>query len=203
MAARFFHYTAVIMLSGVFAFERLVSGPAFRQSGASLTGAAALRQRLGWLAWANLALALASGAAWLVAVAVGMSGKPFGTALLQGAVPIVLTRTRFGEDWLVRLGLAVALGFCLLVQGGRRWRASRAIGWTALLLAAAMLASLAWAGHGASTPGPAGDLHLAADLCHLLAAGLWLGTLLPLVLLLAEGRRTRPPTMHCSPRIRP
>jgi putative copper resistance protein D len=103
----------------------------------------------------------------------------------------VLTRTRFGEDWQLRLALAVALGFCLLVQGGRRWRANRAIGWTALLLAAAMLASLAWAGHGAATPGPAGDLHLAADFCHLLAAGLWLGTLPPLVLLLAEGRRTR------------
>ena len=54
-----------------------------------------------------------------------------------------------------------------------------------------MLASLAWAGHGAATPGAAGDLHLAADVLHLLAAGLWLGTLPPLVLLLAEVRRIR------------
>jgi putative copper resistance protein D len=178
------------MLTGVFAFERLVAIPAFRQSGAALASAARLRQRLSWLAWANLALALASGTAWLVAVAAGMSGKPLGVALSQGAVATVLTRTRFGEDWQLRLALAAALGFCLLVQRGRRWRASRAIGWTALLLATAMLASLAWAGHGAATPGPAGDLHLAADFCHLLAAGLWLGTLPPLVLLLAEGGRT-------------
>jgi copper resistance protein D len=191
IAARFFHFVAVIMLTGVFAFERLVAIPAFRQSEAALASAARLRRRLGWLAWANLALALVSGAAWLAAVAAGMSGKPLGTALSQGAMPIVLTRTRFGEDWQLRLALAVALGFCLLVQRRRRWRASRTIGWTALLLAAAMLASLAWAGHGASTPGPAGDLHLAADFCHLLAAGLWLGTLPPLVLLLVEGRRTR------------
>jgi putative copper resistance protein D len=191
IAARFFHFVAVIMLTGVFAFERLISGPAFRQSGAALASTAALRRRLGWLAWANLALALASGAAWLAAVAAGMSGKPLGTALSQGAVPIVLTRTRFGEDWQLRLALAVAIAFCLLVQRGRRWRASRAIGWTALLLAAAMLASLAWAGHGAATPGSAGDLHLAADFSHLLAAGLWLGTLPPLVLLLAESRRIR------------
>ena len=191
IAARFIHFAAVIMLTGVFAFEHLVSGPAFRQSGAALASAATLRRRLGWLAWANLALALASGAAWLAAVAAGMSAKPLATALLQGAVPTVLTRTRFGEDWQLRLALAVALGFCLLAQGGRRWRADRAIGWTALLIAAAMLASLTWAGHGAATPGPAGDLHLAADFCHLLAAGLWLGTLPPLVLLLAEGRRTR------------
>jgi putative copper resistance protein D len=52
-----------------------------------------------------------------------------------------------------------------------------------------MLASLAWAGHGAATPGPPGDLHLTADIFHLLGAGLWLGTLPPFILLLAEARR--------------
>ncbi len=190
IAARFFHFTAVIILTGVFAFERLVAGPAFQQSGAEPASAARLRRRLGWLAWASLALAIGSGAAWLVAVAAGMSGKPLGVALSQGAVPVVLTRTRFGEDWQLRFALAVLLGFCLLAQRRWRWRASGAIGWAALLLAAAMLASLAWAGHGAATPGPAGDLHLTADFIHLLAAGLWLGTLPPLILLLAEARRT-------------
>jgi putative copper export protein/mono/diheme cytochrome c family protein len=99
----------------------------------------------------------------------------------------VLTHTQFGEDWLLRLALAVLLGLCLLEQ---RRRARRMIGWTALLLAAVMLASLAWAGHGAATPGPPGDLHLTADIFHLLGAGLWLGTLPPLILLLAEARRT-------------
>ena len=97
--ARFFHFSAVIMLTGVFAFERLVSGPAIRQSGATVASVAGLRRRLGWLAWACLALAIGSGAAWLVAVAAVMSGKPLGVALSQGAVPVVLTRTRFGEDW--------------------------------------------------------------------------------------------------------
>jgi uncharacterized membrane protein len=38
---------------------------------------------------------------------------------------------------------------------------------------------------------PAGDLHLAADFCHLLAVGLWLGTLPPLIMLLAEARRSQ------------
>ncbi len=188
IAARFFHFSAVIMLTGVFAFERLVAGPALRQSGAAGASAAGLHRRLGWLAWASLTLALVSGAAWLVAVAAGMSAKPLGVALLQGAVPVVLTRTRFGEDWLLRLALAVLLGFCLSWQ---RRRPSGAIGWTSLWLAALMLASLAWAGHGAATPGAPGDVHLTADILHLLAAGLWLGTLPPLILLLAEARRTR------------
>ncbi len=166
IAARTLHFAAAITLTGVLAFERLVAGPAFRHSGA--VAATGLRRRLGWLAWASLVLALVSGAAWLVAVAAGMSGKPLGVALTQGAVPVVLTRTRFGEDWLLRFAVAVLLGFCLL---GQRWRAGGAIGWTALILAALMLASLAWAGHGAATPGPPGDLHLTADIFHLLGAG--------------------------------
>jgi putative copper resistance protein D len=190
IVARFFHFTAVIMMTGVFAFERLISGPAIRQSGAAVASAAGLRRQLGWLAWASLVLAIGSGAAWLVAVAAGMSGKPLGIALSQGAVRSVLTRTRFGEDWQLRFALAVALGFCLLgqrgqrrrVRGGRNEFRGPVLWWEA---------SLAWAGHGAATPGPSGDVHLAADFFHLLGAGLWLGTLPPLILLLAEARRTR------------
>ena len=189
IAARFVHFTTAILLTGVFAFERFVADPTFQLFNAEPAGETRLRRRLGWLAWTSLPLAVGSGAVWLVVVAAGMSGEPLGAALLQGAVPIVLTRTQFGEDWLLRLAMAVLLGFCLLGRGRRRWRVSGAIGWTALFLAAAMLASLAWAGHGAATPGPAGDLHLAADFLHLLAAGLWLGTLVPLALLLTEARR--------------
>jgi putative copper resistance protein D len=189
IAARFVHFTTAILLTGVFAFERFIADPAIRQFGAESASETRLRRRLDWLAWTSLALAVGSGAVWLVMVAAGMSGKPLGAALSQGTVLIVLTRTQFGEDWLLRLAMAVLLGFCLLGQGRRRWRVSGAIGWTALLLAAAILASLAWAGHGAATPGPAGDLHLAADFLHLLAAGLWLGTLPPFALLLAEARR--------------
>ena len=182
IAARFVHLTVAILLTGVFAFDCLVARPVLRRSGVTL-------KRVSWLAWASLALAIVSGAGWLVAVVAGMSGKPVVAALSQGAVAVVLTRTRFGEDWLLRFALAILLGFCLLA----RRRAGRAIGWTSLFVAASMLASLAWAGHGASTPGPAGDLHLAADFLHLLAAGLWLGTLPPLILFLAEVRRTGSP----------
>jgi putative copper resistance protein D len=191
IAARTLHFAAAVSLAGMFAFERLVASPAFQQSGAAIANAAGLRRRLAWLAWASLALAIGSGAAWLVGVAAGMSGKPLGIALLsQGVVPIVLTRTQFGQDWLLRLALAVLLGFCLLARQARPRRAVRPIGWAALALAGLLLASLAWAGHGAATPGLPGDLHLAADILHLIAAGLWLGTLPPLALLLAEARRT-------------
>jgi putative copper resistance protein D len=190
IASRTLHFAAVISLAGVFAFECLVAGPALRRSGVAAQSALRLRRRFQWLAWASLALAIGSGAAWLVVVAAGMSGKPHGIPLYRDVVPVVLTRTRFGEDWLLRLALAGLVGSCLLALHWLR-RAVGAIGWAALLLAALMLASLAWAGHGAATPGAPGDLHLAADSLHLLGAGLWLGTLPPLALLLAEARRTR------------
>jgi copper resistance protein D len=140
-----------------------------------------------------MALGLVSGTAWLAAVAANMSGKPLGIPLCRDVVPVVLTRTRFGEDWLLRLVLAGLVGACLLALQGLR-RGVGAIGWAALFLAALMLWSLGWAGHGATTPGPPGDLHLVADILHLLAAGLWLGTLIPLSLLLAEARRIGDPS---------
>ena len=62
IAARFLHFTAAILLTGVFAFECLVAYPAVRRSGAAPGSLAGLRRRLGWLAWACLALAIGSGA---------------------------------------------------------------------------------------------------------------------------------------------
>src|SRR5262249_51822627 len=44
------------------------------------------------------------------------------------------------------------------------------------------------AGHGGATPGPAGVVHLVADLAHAIAAGVWVGGLLPLAALLAAAR---------------
>jgi putative copper resistance protein D len=188
ITARTLHFTAAIALTGVFAFECFVAGPAFRPSSATPATIARLRRQFVWLASVSLVLAIGSGIAWLGVVAGRMSGRPFGIAFFQQVVPVVLTRTRYGEDWLLRLGLAGILGCCLLALQ-RPWLARGAMSWAALVFAAAMLASLAWAGHGAATPGAPGDLHLAADILHLLAAGLWLGTLPPLELLLAEARR--------------
>jgi copper resistance protein D len=53
----------------------------------------------------------------------------------------------------------------------------------ACLLAAVFLASLAFAGHGAQGLGGERMIHLATDALHLIAAGLWVGGLIPLLLL--------------------
>jgi putative copper resistance protein D len=181
IAARALHFASTISLAGLFAFLCLVTAPEISER---------LCRRLSRLAWASLLLALVSGAAWLLLLAAGISGKPLGAVLSQGVVATVLTRTRFGQVWLVRLVLAALLAICLLARSRRRGRAWL---WAGLVLGAGLLATLAWAGHGGATPGRPGELHLIADLIHLLAAGAWLGSLLPLALLLAEARRIGDP----------
>src|SRR5579862_3365267 len=153
VVARVLHFAAAISLTGVFAFECLVAAPAFAAAGADDIAAAALHRRWRQLAWASLALALLSGIGWLVAVTAEMSGKPLDVMLSQGLLGVVLTGTRFGEDWLLRLAGAAMLGVLLVARRQRRGRADAALCWAALAVAVAMLASLAWAGHGAATAG--------------------------------------------------
>ncbi len=186
IATRLLHYAATVSLEGTFVFWCLIAWPAFHRTKASQTFQARLDRRLFALAWASLLVALASGGAWLVIVASHMSGMPLGAVLRGPIVGIVLTQTRFGEDWALRAVLVVVLAGCLVVQGLTR---KHVAGWIGLLAAAAFIASLAWAGHGAAAEDvPFDAIHLPADILHLLAAGAWLGGLLPLVLLLAQAR---------------
>jgi len=185
VAARAVHFAATISLVGVCGFECLVGNPALRRGGVAPVAETALRRRWNALAWASLALALASGAAWLTATAAEMSGQPLAEILSRGTLATVLTQTRFGEDWLLRLGLAVLTSACLLAHRIHPLR------WLAFGLAMAMLGGLAWAGHGGATPGGPGELHLAGDILHLLGAGLWLGTLVPLGLMLGQASQPR------------
>lgn len=143
------------------------------------------------LAWVSLLVALASGAAWLVIVASNMSGMPLTAVLQGGVIGTVLTQTHFGQAWTIRAGLIVVLAACLLVQARTRTRAAGRVG---LLAAGAFITGLAWAGHGAATEDvPFDAIHLPADILHLLAAGAWLGGLLPLVILLAQAWRDASP----------
>jgi putative copper resistance protein D len=182
--ARIWHYASSISLAGSIAFLVLVAEPAFRAVRGSDGERATLRRDVLRLAWASLVLALLSGALWLFCIGSSMSGQPLAAVLSRDILATVLLRTQFGHDWLARLALAVVLAPTLLAagRGDAPGRAARAV---ALIAAAAFLGAIAWAGHGGSTPGTAGDLHLAADILHLLAAGAWLGGLLPLGLLFA------------------
>ncbi|MFY9710563.1 MAG: copper homeostasis membrane protein CopD [Candidatus Cybelea sp.] len=190
-AARLLHYAAAVSLEGTFVFWCLIAWPAFARTEASQAFQGRLDRRLFALAWASLLVAVASGGAWLVIVASNMSGMPLGAVLWGPVLGTVLTQTRFGEDWELRAALAVVLAGCLAVQGLTR---KHVAAWIGLLAAAAFIASLAWAGHGAASEDvPFDAIHLPADILHLLAAGAWLGALLPLALFLVQARRDGSP----------
>ena len=172
-------------------FWCLIAWPAFARTEASQAFQGRLDRRLFALAWASLLVAVASGGAWLVIVASNMSGMPLGAVLWGPVLGTVLTQTRFGEDWELRAALAVVLAGCLAVQGLTR---KHVAAWIGLLAAAAFIAFLAWAGHGAASEDvPFDAIHLPADILHLLAAGAWLGALLPLALFLVQARRDGSP----------
>jgi copper resistance protein D len=174
--ARLVHYASSISIAGLFAFLCFVAAPEPSER---------LRRRLLVLAFGALMLALVSGLGWLMVLSAKLSGRPLDAVLPQGVVTTVLTRTRFGQIWIARFVLAALLAVCVAAR--HRWP-GRIASWAGLVLGAGTLGTLAWAGHGGATPGRPGELHLVADMLHLLAAGAWLGSLIPLALLLAAGR---------------
>ncbi len=182
--ARALHDGAITSLMGGLAFGALVARPALRRAGED-DGAERLQLQLARLAWASWALGVLSGLAWLLLEAESMSGKPLADVFGGGILATVLTRTHFGRDWALRGIIAVALALCL--ASSRRRAALRG---AALALSAALLATIAGAGHAAAGRGALGALQLVSDGLHLLAAGAWLGGLLPLALFLAAARRT-------------
>jgi len=176
------HFAATVLASGTVAFMVLVAEPAAPVK--KTAGFAALRRRLVILIWIALAVAILSGAAWLVLLASDILGASIADVSLHGGAWPVITDTRFGVVWSVRLVLALLLGLLLL------WPAARNL---QLAAAAGLVALPALVGHAGATPGTTGGFHLASDMVHLLSAGAWLGSLPALVLLLTQARRAAQP----------
>jgi copper resistance protein D len=185
IVSRTLHFAATASLEGIFAFWCFVARPAFgdRRIAPEPALEARLDRRLLILAWVSVAIAVPTGVAWLFIVASQMSSQPLGAVLSGGVLNIVLTQTQFGQDWRWRTALCVLLALCLALQG-RVWK--QPLRWLGFAASVALVASLAWAGHGAAAEDvPWDGLHLPADLLHLIATGAWLGALFPLALLLA------------------
>ena len=178
------HFAATLSVAGVALFNIFTAQPALRPpAGAALR--AVIGQRLAWIGSIGLLLTLLSGAAWFVLVAESISDQPLASVLSDGSVlQSVLLDTDFGRDWLFRL-LLIAILAGLLTAELRGKLAGRGFLKLAIVLAATGLAgTLAWAGHaigGACLPG---NIHLAADFLHLIAAAAWVGGLLPLAMML-------------------
>ncbi len=170
IALRFALYLDLMALFGVAAF-----GLYGLRGGERLSGAAiAFRPLLGGTALLGLLLS----AAGLAALAAAMAGVPL-RAVDSASIAMVITETTVGTAWIARVA-ALALVLVAVLTCGR---------WPVLMLSSAglgggmALASLAWGGHAAMREGAVGTVHLGADILHLLAAGIWIGALAALLLL--------------------
>lgn len=176
---RALHFAATIQIGGVLIFCGYVlriRSPAYRG------------RQLRLIFWVSLVLAFISGAAWFCAVAASISDTTWATAIRDGSAGAVLTDTEFGRAWLVRLVAGLLLAASAFGRKGRF-----AVPILQLPLAMIFVGGLAFAGHAASTPEVRGEVHLAADILHLIAVSAWLGALLPYALYLSTIDLNEPP----------
>jgi putative copper resistance protein D len=190
IAVRDVHFGSTVLIAGIVFFDLFITSPTLRRVDSGLGATAAIfRSRTAMALWAGLALSIISGFAWLCLLAARIVDKPIGDVIADGTVWIVLSQTQFGFTWELRCVFGVLLAACLLTGRARNAGASIWLEIVAALLAGAYLGSLAFAGHGEEGLGLTRNLHLAADFLHLIAAGLWLGGLIPFALLLVYLRR--------------
>lgn len=126
-------------------------------------------------------VALIGGVLWYLFTAAGMSGNLRG-ALDWPVLALVGGSTAFGHLWLARLVLLVAI-LCLFAFGSKRWS------WVAgLVFSGISIITMPWAGHGQDGAGFGTWIHAGGDAVHLLAAAIWIGALVRLLLLLRLGK---------------
>jgi putative copper resistance protein D len=182
VVVRGLHFAATAVTTGTLIFRAVVAAVA--SSSAAPAAVIVSRQTLR-IAWICLAISAASGIIWVLLQAASMSGLPFAEAMTSDVLLTVLNETQFGLVSEIRFALAVVIGVCLAYD---RFPPAR---WLGLVLSLGLTGAVGWTGHAGSTVGGTGVLHLAADILHLVAAAIWIGGLVSLVLLFAVTRRER------------
>lgn len=186
IASRALHFGAAMVLFGEMLFAwffapREANSPLASARRERATASSETRSfRVAVAAWSCM---VASGACWLVLVAVQMSGRPL-EALDWATITTVLGSTVFGRAWVLRAVVALALAGMSPVLFAKT--ASRPWTLAAMVMSGALLAGLAWSGHANAQVGPDGVIHHLSDSIHLLAAGAWLGGLAPLAAVLRQ-----------------
>ncbi|HEY4173539.1 MAG TPA: CopD family protein, partial [Rhodopila sp.] len=132
----------------------------------------ALHRWLTRLWWISGLIALLAGAAWFVLQSAAIAGAGTMSDAID-ALPVVALHTRYGNTMLLRLGL-VSVAALLAVPPGRWAR------YPALSLTVVALGLQGMIGHAGATEGAIGDGLVFSESLHLLAAGIWLGALVPL-----------------------
>ena len=173
------HFAATAVMTGTLVFREVVAEAA---SCSARPAALIVRTQTLRVAWIFLAVTAASGMIWLLLAAASMSGLSFGESMTSDVLSTVANETQFGRVSEIRLVLAV------MTAGGLAYDRFPPARGLALAMSLGLTAALAWTGHAGSTAGAMGILHLTADALHLLAAAIWIGGLVSLVLLLSVSR---------------
>ena len=169
IATRALHFASALSLVGVLGFAALIGcDPPPR-----------LARKLRITAQLSAALLLITAPLWLILVAEKISADTLALTISSGTPKTVALDTRFGHALCLRFILTVLL-LPLIARLGEKRLHDR----LAALLAALSGAAIAWQGHAGAELSRDAVIHLTADAAHLIAAGLWVGALLPLVLLL-------------------
>ena len=178
--SRLLHYVATTTLFGASLFPLYAYAEAEPQEGGFW------RRKLLLL---MATLALISGLLWFVFSAANMIGSL--SDLVDGeALWAVVRDTGFGVIWTGRMILA---GIIITVLPAVRPPSMTTVRQNAAvsILAATLLASLAGTGHTQVEEGWTSLVHVSSDAAHLLAAGAWLGGLVPLAYILGSHTKTR------------
>ncbi len=176
------HYVALAQAFGALVFATLIAP-------AHIAGAVVDRFVTGLARW-SVGIALLSWLGWLLLQAPAMAGIEL-RALDVSTLGLVVRGTSFGRVWLGRLVLIIIVAGVLALRGSA-WRDR-----VAAIAALALVATLAATGHAAADSGRDKAIHMGADALHLVAAGAWLGALLPLAVAL---RRTLAPRTYAITR---
>lgn len=169
---RFALYADLMLAMGLAAFLMYGLGPGEREDAAV---AGVIHRSLPLLC----AMALPLSVGWLLALAAGMFGTSI-SALDAEIIASIVLETSIGTAWLVQVAsLSVATVSAFFSTRQPPGAAMSVVATTGIALGA-----LAWSGHAAVGEGALGLLNRAADILHMLAAGLWLGAIAAFAILI-------------------
>ena len=173
---RFAHYLAISALFGIALF------PLYSYPSRSVELSA---QLISWRGKALLTAAIGSlltGILWLAFTTANMSDDVRAVMDVTALLTVMQT-TGFGHLWILRLALSAAVVAVVTTGVGAEIYRNDVV---LLLMAGALLATLAGTGHTQGEDGVRAVLHIISDASHLLAAGAWLGGLIMLGFLLSN-----------------
>jgi putative copper resistance protein D len=177
------HFSATASLAGALLFHNLIGKAGIQMTQDDGHMPVIARRRLFTIVWISFVCVVVTGAGWFLVQAARMADVPLSGVFTEGAAWTVLFSSDFGNVSVVRAILAALFAAAFLLETARTGESS-AGGVLSTTLGVALAGGLAFVGHASAESEIEGWVHLSADFLHLIAAAAWLGSLLPLALVL-------------------